>query len=210
LEYVLESKFQYSEIGYTVLGHMVEKLKNSTIKDAIFQVLTLAGLRDTGYAPTTPKDQIVPGGYNNGTCRGIPFNKYAKFMNNMAGNSGLFSTVDNIMTYMQLMLNKGRFPGYSRVFSEEVVGLFTSVMVQKKYNNTYARGWETGAGGVGGSKSSKDSFGLGDTSGSYVWADNQKNLAIVMLANGNFPVERAVPTEYLGRLTDAIMKVLGL
>lgn len=35
----------------------------------------------------------------------------------MAGNSGLFSTVDNLIHYMQLMLNKGKMPNAFRVFS---------------------------------------------------------------------------------------------
>ena len=83
----------------------------------MFQVLILAGLRDTGFIPTTSKDQIIPGGYNNGICQGIPSNKYSHFLNNMSGNAGLFSTVDNLITYMQLMLNKGKMPGLSRVFS---------------------------------------------------------------------------------------------
>ncbi len=79
--------------------------------------MTVAGLRDTGYIPSTAKDQIVPGGYNNGTCRGIPSNKYAHFLNNMAGNAGIFSTIDNLIIYMQLMLYKGKIPTLSRVFS---------------------------------------------------------------------------------------------
>jgi CubicO group peptidase (beta-lactamase class C family) len=106
----------------------------------MFQILVIAGMRDTGYIPTTSKDQIVPGGYNKGICRGVPYNKYAHFLSNMAGNAGLFSTIDNMVNYMQLMLNKGKL-NVSRVFSEEVVELFTTSIVQKKYKNTYAKGW---------------------------------------------------------------------
>jgi hypothetical protein len=107
----------------------------------MFQIFTLSGIRDTGYLPSSPKEQIVPGGYNNGTCIGVPSNKYAHFINNMAGNAGIFSTVDNLITYMQLMLYKGKIPTYSRAFSEEVIALYTTPMKQNKYNNTRARGW---------------------------------------------------------------------
>ena len=129
-------------------------------------------MRDTGYIPTTSKDLIVPGGYNKGVCQGIPFNKYARFLNNIAGNAGIFSTVDNMANYMQVMLNKGKL-NITRVFSEEVVNLFTSVSSQRKYKNTYAKGWETvpAANPPCGKKFSTNSFGLADTSGSYVWAD---------------------------------------
>ena len=73
----------------------------------MFQIMVIAGMRDTTYLPTTPKDQIVPGGYNKGICHGIPYNKYANFINKMTGNAGLFSTIDNMANYMQVMLNKG-------------------------------------------------------------------------------------------------------
>lgn len=102
--------------------------------------LIISGLRDTGYLPTTPKDSIVPGGYNKGICHGVPYNKYAHFLNNMAGNAGLFSTIDNMITYMQIMLSKGK-ANNTRIFSEDVVNMFTSVTPQKKYNNTFAKGW---------------------------------------------------------------------
>lgn len=171
----------------------------------------MAGCRDTSYIPTSPKDQIVPGGYNNGVCRGIPANKYANFLGNIAGNAGLFSTVDNLITYMQVLLNKGKIPTQSRIFSEEVVNLYTTATVQKKYNNTYAKGWETvpAQNPPCGHKFSKNSFGLADTSGSYIWSDKSNNATIVFLANGNFPVQKSVPTDFQGKLSDAIMTALG-
>ena len=52
----------------------------------------------------------MPSGYLDGICRGIPANKYAHFLNNIAGNAGLFSTAENLIHYMQLMLNKGKMP----------------------------------------------------------------------------------------------------
>lgn len=61
---------------------------------------------------------IVPSGYNaKGVIRGMPANKIANFLGGVAGNAGLFSIVDNIGYYMQLLLNKGKFPLGSRIFS---------------------------------------------------------------------------------------------
>lgn len=47
----------------------------------------------------------------------MPANKIANFLGGVAGNAGLFSIVDNIGYYMQLLLNKGKFPLGSRIFS---------------------------------------------------------------------------------------------
>jgi CubicO group peptidase (beta-lactamase class C family) len=103
--------------------------------------LTIAGLRDTVYRPKTDKYKIAPGGYTNQIAWGTPFNKIAHFLNDTAGNAGLFSTVTDLVTYMQLILNKGRIPGYSRVFSEDVVNRFLNVSQYKGYKNTRALGW---------------------------------------------------------------------
>jgi CubicO group peptidase (beta-lactamase class C family) len=48
----------------------------------------------------------------------MPGNRIANFLYGIAGHAGLFSTVDNIGTYMQLMLNKGRKRLELRVFTE--------------------------------------------------------------------------------------------
>ena len=62
-------------------------------------------------------------------------------MNDTAGNGGLFSTVSDVITYMQLMLNGGQIKGYSRVFSQDVIDKFLNVTKYAKYNNTRNLGW---------------------------------------------------------------------
>ncbi len=89
-----------------------------TLKDAMSKILLYSGMRETGFAPTSLKNEIVPGGFNQGVCQGIPFNKYAHFLNYNSGSSGLFSTIDNVIHYMQLLLNKGKMSNTLRVFSE--------------------------------------------------------------------------------------------
>lgn len=75
-----------------------------------------AGLRDTKYNPSVSPYNIVPSGYNKGISRGTAANKIANFMNSIAGNAGLFSNLDNMSKYMQLLLNRGK-PASGRVFS---------------------------------------------------------------------------------------------
>jgi CubicO group peptidase (beta-lactamase class C family) len=176
--------------------------------------LTIAGLRDTVYLPKTEKYKIAPGGYTDKIAWGTPFNKIAHFLNDTAGNAGLFSTVSDLITYMQIMLNKGKLPGYSRVFSEDVVTRFLNVSTYKNYKNTRALGWETvpAVNPPCGKKFSPSpfSFGLADVSGSYAWTDKKRNITIVLLANGAFPARPASdPAIFQGNLSDAIMTALG-
>ena len=114
---------------------------------------------------------------------------------------------------MQILLNKGKIPGYSRVFSEEVVDRFLNVSTYTKYKNTRALGWDSvpAVNPPCGKKFSPSpfSFGVSDPSGTYVWADKKRNVSIVLLANGAFPAAGKDPSVFQGTLSDAVMTALG-
>ena len=204
----------FSELGSIVLGQVITKVTNKSLTDAFFQVLTIAGMRDTVYRPKTDKYKIVPSGFTDQVAWGTPYNKLAHFLNDTAGNAGLFSTVSDVLLYMQILLNKGQLPGYSRVWSSDTVDKFLNV-TKYKFANTRALGWETVplANCPCGKKfsPSPNSFGLSDPpSGSYVWADRKRNVTIVLLANGAFPARTSSdPTPYQAEISDAVMTALG-
>ncbi len=129
----------------------------------------------------------------------------------------MFSTAGDIVKYMQMMLNKGKVPGKKALlFSQEVIEEFLTVKKFKSYRNTRGYGWETvpETNPPCGSKfsASPNSFGLSDSSISYVWADKIKNIIIVLLANGNYPfngMSEVDVSRFQGNLSDIIMKILG-
>jgi CubicO group peptidase (beta-lactamase class C family) len=84
----------------------------------MFQVLTIIGMQETSYHPTSDKLKIAPGGFTDQVAWGTAFNKLTHILNDTAGNGGLFSTVSDIIKYTQLLLNKGKVPFQFRVFQE--------------------------------------------------------------------------------------------
>lgn len=74
-------------------------------------------MRDTVYRPPLDHHKIAPCGFTGRVAWGTPFNKLAHFLDDVAGNGGLFSTVSDVITYIQLILNKGEMPGSFRVYS---------------------------------------------------------------------------------------------
>ena len=50
----------FSELGSIVLGEVISKVRNQSLPDSFFQILTIAGMRDTVYLPKTDKYKIVP------------------------------------------------------------------------------------------------------------------------------------------------------
>ena len=67
--------------------------------------------------------------------------------------------------------------------------MFTTRVNVKGYNNTRALGWDTVPlkDPPCGRKFSKNSFGFSDPLGSYIWADKDKNISIVLLASSAYP-----------------------
>ena len=171
-----------------------------------------AGLRDVHFKPSSNPHLIIPSGYNKGVVRGLPGNKIANFLGGVAGNAGLFSTVDSIGYYTQLLLNKGKMPLGSRIFTENVTTLFTTKVTTKSYNNTRALGWDTVplVDPPCGKKFSQHSFGFSDPFGSYLWTDKDKNITIVLLAAGGYPVPNNLNhAKAQGEISDVIMTALG-
>ena len=64
------SKYEFSELGYIVLGQVVAKIENTTLDKALFDVLVQAGMRDTHFKPNVSAYEIAPSGYNKGISRG--------------------------------------------------------------------------------------------------------------------------------------------
>ena len=93
-----------------------------------------------------------------------------------------------------MMLNRGEYVNSKgktiTIFKGETVDLFTTKAVGLPYPNSRALGWDT----VPiqsvlpcGTKFSQNSFGHTGFTGTTAWADKEKDLAIVMLANRVYP-----------------------
>ena len=55
LEYKTESKYQFSELGYVVLGQVIAKMDNKTLDSAMFEIFVEAGMRNTKFKPSVSK-----------------------------------------------------------------------------------------------------------------------------------------------------------
>ena len=142
----------YSDLNFVMLGIILEKVtsmrQDEFIETVIYKPL---GLKNTGYALLQkgfPKNRFEAsercGNTRDGhitfpnirtkTIQGEVQDETAFYsMEQISGNAGLFSTVNDLTVLCQLILNKGQFGGY-RLCSEEVVNLFTcSLNIDKSY-----------------------------------------------------------------------------
>jgi uncharacterized protein YbbC (DUF1343 family)/CubicO group peptidase (beta-lactamase class C family) len=105
------SKFSYSDINFIVLGALVERVSGEAL-DAyaarhIFAPLKMTRTRFV--PPAAWRIKIAPTQYdeNEHMLRGVVHDPTARRMGGVAGQAGLFSTVDDLAKFAQALLNGG-------------------------------------------------------------------------------------------------------
>jgi CubicO group peptidase (beta-lactamase class C family) len=180
------ARFIYSDVGFMILGHLIEKLSgknlNQFMKEKIFSPLAM---NSTGYnincdalhkcIPTAPYREI-----------GEPHDPKAYLLGGMAGHAGLFSTTDNMSRFIRLILNEGVFNG-KRLLSNNSVKLMTELLpgeirglgfdIISRFSNS-----------VRGEKFPKGkSYGHTGYTGTSLWIDKTTKGYVIILSNRVFP-----------------------
>lgn len=104
----------YSDLGYIVLGRIVEKVSGRTLDAYVAErIYGKLGLRDTVYNPPAPLvDRIVPTAKTrDGYLRGRVHDPRAAALGGVAGHAGLFSTADELALLCRMLLGGGAVDG---------------------------------------------------------------------------------------------------
>ncbi len=189
--YDLGTKYIYSDLGLILLGEIIEEVTQSNLNSY---------LRSTFYAPMNmpatyfnPHDvstdyvaHVVPTEndtvYNRGVVLGYVHDEKAYFMGGIAGHAGLFSNTTDMARYATMILNEGHYGGKSYI-SAETINYFTA-----KQSELSGRGYgfdrrsETGFTSAG-EFSSTNTFGHLGFTGTSIWMDKEKNMAVILLTN---------------------------
>lgn len=215
LEAPAGTRFRYSDVGFIVLGELVERLGGLPVdvyaKKHVFEPLRMA---DTGYNPGAAlKKRIAPTGLRGQkTIVGSVHDPRAFQMGGVAGHAGLFSTADDMARYCRMLLRGGELDD-TRILAAKTVTLFTEPHevpgAAKKDGTTqkFARsyGWDvdTSYSGPRGDLFTRgEGYGHTGFTGTSVWIDPGTKTAIIILTNrvhpddkGNSgPLRRAIGT----------------
>src|SRR5206468_9127228 len=104
----------------------------------------------------------------------------------IAGHAGLFSTVDDLAVYAQMLLNEGSYAG-KRVLSPATVRLMTTP--RPVPGGLRALGWDvqTSYSANRGELFSPGSFGHTGFTGTSIWIDPTSQMAVIFLSNRVHP-----------------------
>ena len=199
-------RFRYSDVGFIVLGELVERVGGMPVdryaKKHVFEPLKMT---DTGFTPGDGlKRWVAPTGLRDGKIiLGEVHDPRAFRMGGVAGHAGLFSTADDVARYCRMLLRGGELDG-TRVLSEKTVKLFTEPHAVT--TATKAKGEARGARSFGWDVDTSYSAPRGDVfakgtgyghtgfTGTSVWVDPGTKTAIVILSNRVHPDDKGNAT----------------
>ena len=206
------TKFVYSDIGFIVLGEIVERVSGRSL-DRFFaeEVAAKIGMRDSGFRPLDKKDdsklrRIAPTENIRGQqnylgskfegpdaageqmLRGEVHDPTTYRMNGVAGHAGLFSTADDLALYCEMILGGG-IVGGKRILSASTVSRMTAPIVIAEDGSARGLGWDinTSYSSNRGDLFPLGSFGHTGFTGTSIWIDPVSETYVVFLSNRVHP-----------------------
>lgn len=140
LKYETGATVIYSDIGFILLGLIVEKISGMGLdefaKTYIFDPLEMyhtgynritknMDIDKTQYAATEVRQDLIV----NELCRGVVHDENAYILGGVAGHAGLFSCVKDIEHFISMVLNDGVYNG-KQIFSKATIDLMFKPMVR--------------------------------------------------------------------------------
>ncbi len=211
------TRAEYSDIGFILLGHLVEKLTgerlDSYCRREIFEPL---GMSTTRYCPDQEMRASIPPTENDHSFRhrivqGEVHDENASVMDGVGGHAGLFSNAVDPLRVATCMLGGGVTSSGMQLFSAETVSHFTK-RSEEPPGTSRALGWDTPStpSSSGGFFSQRSIGHLGYT-GTSLWIDLDAGIAVTLLTNRTWPnrSNQAI-REVRPRFHDALRRELNL
>ena len=194
------TKVRYSDIGFITLGKLVEAVSGLSLdRFARRRIYKPLGMCDTGFAPPAGRLERVVTPWPDGGSEGMVYDPLASRMGGIAGHAGLFSTLDDLALFGQMMLGRGTLRG-RQVLTPASVKLLTTP-------HALPGGRHRGLGWIVSGRGRP--FSHGGFTGTWLWIDPRRMLIIVLLANRTYiqpaksvsPLRRQVRATVLRHLT---------
>jgi len=200
-------EFHYSCLGFITLAYIIDQITGQTVAEFsdkhIFKPLKMD---HTFYNPPTQFRQLcVPTEVIDGQpLIGVIHDPLARLQGGISGNAGLFSTIDDLATFAQMMLNNGEFNGI-RILSPLTVERMTEIYPALKFAGR-GLGWDldsdysTNGGDIFGHRS----FGHTGYTGTSIWIDPETETFIIFLTNRVHPDDKGAIISLRSRVANIV------
>jgi len=189
------TQFLYTNAPSILLGLIAERVYGKPLdkiaEECFFSPL---GMTNTTFRPNiVNKEDVVPTEQDEWRGRLVhgevhdetAFVLRQKFV---AGNAGLFSTVPDLLTFLEMLLNRGEYEG-KRYFSEKTVSLM-QINQLEDIGESASFGWELNQPRFMGKFAEAHTFGKTGFTGCLIVCDIPKGVAFTILSNTIHPKRR--------------------
>jgi CubicO group peptidase (beta-lactamase class C family) len=189
----LGRRAEYSDIGFVILGYLIEKLTSERL-DSFCQreIFALLGMSVTGFCPGKALCASIPPteddrSFRHRVIQGEVHDENASVMDGVAGHAGLFSNAQDVLRFARCILANGVTVAGAQLFSAQTVALFATA-AQQPPGTSRALGWDTpSVPSSSGTLFSARSIGHLGFTGTSLWIDLDAGVAITLLTNRTWP-----------------------
>ena len=208
LDSVPGAAFQYSDVGFILLGEVVRRASGEpldrVLEDGVLRAHGSARHRrfDRRRAPATGSRR--PSAFNGQMLQGVVHDPRARVLGGVAGHAGLFSTAPDLARLCQMLVDGGVLDGRRYLRAETIRTMWTR---SEEGNGTRALGWDVMSGYAAGMAPFFPEGSVGHTgfTGTSVWIDPKSRAYLIILTNRVHPAGggAAYIREFRTRITAA-------
>jgi CubicO group peptidase (beta-lactamase class C family) len=202
-----DSHTEYSDIGFIILGAVLERIADEPLdRFCARDVFGPLGMNHTTYCPPAQLRTSIPPTQDDHEFRehiiqGEVQDENASVLGGVAGHAGLFSNAVDLAAFAHCMLQGGR-----PILRPDTVALFT----RRHGQSSWTLGWDTpSAPSQSGKYFSPRSFGHLGYTGTSLWIDPERSLAVALLTNRTWPDTKSqLIKQVRPRFHDAVIRAL--
>lgn len=192
LKYPVGESYFYSNATTVLLGRVLENVYGETLdvlaKRYFFDPLNM---NDTTFdCKSLSLDRVVPTEID--SWRGRPIHgeihdesAFTMSKEFIAGSAGLFSTVPDLLNFMEMVISEGRFNDQDILSAQSILSMGTNHIPH--LNGSAGLGWELNQPHYMGEKNSGTVIGKTGFTGCVVMADLEEKRSMVLLSNYTWP-----------------------
>jgi len=203
---------QYCDVGFLLLGEVVRVVSGIDLNEYTHRYLyEPLGMQNTLFNPPgSLLERVAPTEYakwRGGLVHGVVHDENAWMMGGIAGHAGLFSTIEDVAKFCEMLLGNGEYDG-RQVLEEESVAAMTSLQRVDPYES-FGLGWMLNRPSFMGRFASYETYGHTGFTGTSIFVVPKQQLAVALLSNRVCPTRHGPDIAlYRRKIADALARFL--
>ncbi|MEE2827172.1 MAG: exo-beta-N-acetylmuramidase NamZ domain-containing protein [Planctomycetota bacterium] len=203
-------KFIYTDVGFIVLGRLVERLSGCPLDEACRRYFwEPAGMQETCFNPDASlrRRAAVTEKRDGRWIQGVVHDPRASHLNGVAGHAGMFSTASDLARFAQMLLAGGTIGGQPLIEPETIEVMTADYPVSRGIRGL---GWDkqTGYSSNRAAGLSRRAFGHGGFTGTGIWIDPELNLFYIFLGNRLHPDGKGSVNRLIGEVGQVVVEAI--